>query len=143
MSEVDADLSRIADSGDYWSPSMYLDVNEGRIEVNQYDNWYEERGLFGIVIKKPKYVIYTHNATSNIDKEISDTFNQQVKDAQDSLSSYYWTPFLKELQAEADQRLQEMRKAAEQSIAGVQEAAEKPLREALDHLFLLEKEAAE
>mgnify|MGYP006922404615 CR=1 FL=1 len=38
VSEVDADLSRIADNGDYWSPGMYLDVNEDRIEVNQYDN---------------------------------------------------------------------------------------------------------
>ncbi|WP_251317391.1 dynamin family protein [Flintibacter muris] len=143
VSEVDADLSRIADNGDYWSPGMYLNVNEDRIEVNQYDNWYEERGLFGVVIKKPKYVIYTHNATSNIYKEISDTFKQQVEEARDSLSSYYWNPFLKTLKSETDKRFQEMRKAADASIANSQRSAEKPLREALEHLAALEKEISQ
>lgn len=143
VSEVDADLSRIANSGDYWSPGTYLDINEGRIEINKYDDWYEERGMFGIVIKKPKYVIYTHNATSNIDKEISDTFNYQVKSAEDSLSSYYWNPFLKKLKGEADKCLQEMRNAVDISVASAQKTAENPLNDALMHLTALEKEVSQ
>lgn len=143
VSQVDSDLARIANSGDYWSPGTYLDVNEGRIDVHQYDNWYEERGMFGIVIKKTRYVIYTHDATSSIDKEISDTFNAQVESAKDSLSSYYWEPFLKNLKSEADKRLKEMRNAVDASVASVQRTAEKSLNDGLNHLAVLEKEVSQ
>lgn len=57
--KVDLDLSRIASAGYYRSPDTYFDVNKDRIEVNKCDDWYEERGLFGIVVKKPR-LLYTY-----------------------------------------------------------------------------------
>lgn len=116
---------------------------ENRIEVNKYDYGYEERGLFGSVKWVPKYVIYTHNATYEIDKKISQTFQSNMDRAQQMVDRTYWQPFLKELRTEAVKRLNEMRKIAETSASAAGQAAEKPYRAALDHLNTLRKEVTQ
>ena len=143
VSRIASDLDRYKDNSSYWTANQYFDVFENRIEVNKYDYGYEERGLFGSVKWVPKYVIYTHNATYEIDKKISQTFQSNMDRAQQMVDRTYWQPFLKELRTEAVKRLNEMRKIAETSASAAGQAAEKPYRAALDHLNTLRKEVTQ
>lgn len=141
VSDAASELAEIANSGDYWSASRYLDVYENRIEVNRYDGWYEEKGLFGITKKLPKYVIYTHQATSEIDDTISNSFKNQTKRAKACLA-YYWDRFQSELSDEIDKRLAQLRSDANAGIADGEKSREEPLYAALKYLAALEKAVA-
>lgn len=143
ISEFDSSIEPLRDNSGYWSAGEYLDVYENRIEVNQYDNWYEERGLFGITKYAPKYLIYTYRAVSEIDGTINQTFKDHFEYAQERVDRFCWQPFLKKLRAKAAERLAEMRKAAENEVSETGKAAEKPYQAALAHMDTLQKEVSQ
>ena len=139
VSRIESILNEILIGGDYWSANMYLEVFENRIEFNKYDNWYEERGLFGIVKSKPKYVIYTYNAIYEIDKHISKIYMGQLERAKRRLNSY-WESFLEKLYKEADDRIKILWENTQKQIASAQEKETIPYQSALNMLSEIEKE---
>lgn len=143
VSDLSSELARYKDDSTYWTANEYFDVFENRIEENKYENWYEEQGLFGIVKRTPKYVIYIHDATYEIQEEISKTFYGNMDDAKNWIDKYYWQPFLKELRSQATKRLTEMRKAAETLALETGQTAEKTYQTALEHLAALQREVSQ
>lgn len=140
ISRIDSTLLRFSDDSSYWSVDEYFNIFENRISVDKWDDYYEERGLFGSVRRLPKYVIETYNATSEIYQKIKQTFEEKIYHTRQQVDDYYWKPFQKELCAEALKYVGEMRKIAETSALDAKQATEQPYVTALDYLNTLKKE---
>lgn len=129
IDELSRELSDM-ENGDYHSPSSY--VYESEISISEYCNGFFDH----------KYTAYSSSAIYSARQEIQEEFDYQIKRAGEWIQSLYWRPFVKKLGAEADKQIDSMRTASTAALESVRKSAEQPLRDALEHLCKLEKEAA-
>lgn len=141
LHDLNEDVSFIIQGGDYWSPSEYLNIFDNRIEFYEDEYGYRKKGLFGEYWQS-KYRFYNGAALREVSEHITKEYEYQEKRANEVVENYYWGPFVKELRSEANKQIQSMRQAATASLERIRKSAEQPLRDALDHLCKLEKEAA-
>lgn len=129
IDELSGELSDM-ENGDYSSPSDY--VYESDISIMD----------FGLGLFDRSYLAFSSSAINSAHEEIQKEFNYQKKHAGEWIERFYWGPFVKELRSEANKQIQSMRQTATASLERIRKSAEQPLRDALDHLCKLEKEAA-
>lgn len=118
------------------------DVFGNRFRTDNIEEGHYKKTLFG-----EKWVtdVGTEIEMFSAMNDASQQVNEQATWFRESAAEYIndvLHPFLKSLKSEADKRLQEMRKAALDSIDSTQSTAEKPLRYALKHLSKLKEEVS-
>ncbi len=135
-------VSNISDNfnrAEYWSPREHVSIFGNWLEVTTYEDYYEERGLFGTIKFKAMYQINTGKATSEVHDHMRTEYKRACEYAEEEINRVM-QPFLKEVREEADKHLKKMRETAEKYCATALTVASQPFQDAKAYLDEIAKE---